>query len=353
VSLAVILFLAWGGVVYAQNSLPGQLGAEIQSLEQKLSSADISPVERHDALTRLARLRQLSGNIAGAATNWLEAATINPGDDSALIAAAYCLTAIGEWERASSAIRPLLASGRWGPLTLEARYLDACLKSWSSVNDTKGAATNGDASALADLAGNPEFISLRPLIYYTLWQTMTRNPDIQGAGNAEQWKSRLLAEFPNSPEARVINPGKAGTSISVSAVQSPLWLLLPGTTGSALAQPPKPAGPVRTPVSTHNVTPAAPPVTTPVAPASPPVKTPAPGVENTASTIVLQTGVFGKEANARAKSEALQKAGFPAIVSRKLINGAEHWAVTVPAGQDAKKTMQELKKAGFDSFPVK
>jgi hypothetical protein len=63
--------------------------------------------------------------------------------------------------------------------------------------------------------------------------------------------------------------------------------------------------------------------------------------------------LFGKEANARAQIDALRKAGFTASASRKLVNGVEHWAVTVPAGQDSKKTTADLKKAGFDSFPVK
>ncbi|MCL2128236.1 MAG: SPOR domain-containing protein, partial [Treponema sp.] len=72
-----------------------------------------------------------------------------------------------------------------------------------------------------------------------------------------------------------------------------------------------------------------------------------------APAVVLQTGVFSREANARSQAEALRKAGFSASVSPKAVNGAEHWAVTVPGGQDSAKTAQELKKAGFDSFPVR
>jgi cell division septation protein DedD len=68
---------------------------------------------------------------------------------------------------------------------------------------------------------------------------------------------------------------------------------------------------------------------------------------------MLQTGAFSREANARAQAEALRKAGFTATVSRRLVNGAEDWVVRVPAGQNPNKTIQDLKKAGFDSFPVK
>jgi len=315
------LLLAQG--VYAQNLDPGQLGAEVQYLEQRLS-AGISPAERHDALVRLAQLRQLSGNIAIAAVNWLDAAAADPNDDAALISGAFCLAAIGEWEKAASALRPLLASGKQGPSMLQARYLDACLRAW----------TAHDASTLAVLAGETEFAALRPMIYFTLWQIITRNPEIRGAANAELWKSRLLTEFPQSPEARAANPEKQKDSSSVSTIQSPLWLLFPGAAGSVPVEPPKPAAPVEQPK-----------------PAAPPVKPAVTG--NAPAAVVLQTGLFSKEANARVQSDALQKAGFTAMVSRKLVNGTEYWVVTVPAGQNTNKTIQELKKAGFDSFPVK
>jgi cell division septation protein DedD len=324
VLLAVSLFLARG--VYAQTPGPGQLGAEIQSLEQKLS-AGIPPAERHDILVHLAQLRQLSGNIAIAAVNWLDAAAaVDPNDDAALVSGAFCLAATGEWEKAALVLRPLLASDGQEPSMLQARYLDACLRTW----------TTHDASTLAVLAGDPEFAALRPMIYYTLWQTITRNPAVRGAANAELWKSRLLAEFPQSPEARAVDSEKNKDAPVISAVQSPLWLLFPGAADFISVEPPKSA------VSAEQPKPAA-----PVKPATPAV------TGNASFGVVLQTGLFGKEANARAQSDALQKAGFTATVSRKLVNGTEYWAVTVPAGQNTNKTIQELKKAGFDSFPVK
>jgi len=325
-TLLAALFLAGAGL-YAQNIVPGQLGTEIQTLEQRLS-AGASSAERHDALVRLAQLRQLSGNIAGAAANWLDAAAADPNDDFALTYGAYCLAAIGEWEKAALTLRPLLASDRWGPAMLQARFLDACLKAWSAK----------DASALAALAEEPEFAAMRPIIYYTLWQTLTRNPGVSATDNAESWKSRLLAEFPQSPEARAVNPEKQKDSPAISTVQSPLWQLLPGKAVTVAPVAPTPAAPSK---------PATP--STPVA-TSAPAASPAPAA---AVGVVLQTGLFSKEANARAQSEALLKAGFIALISRKLVNGVEHWAVTVPAGQDQRKAIADLKKAGFDSFPVK
>ncbi len=129
----LVLSCVCGGMLYAQNS-PGQLGAEIQRLESQLSAAGLSPAERHDAFARLARLRQLSGDIAAAAANWLEAVGADPTDDNAVIAGAYCLAAIGEWEKAASTLRPLLASGKQGTPVLQARYLDAFLQARKSGN---------------------------------------------------------------------------------------------------------------------------------------------------------------------------------------------------------------------------
>ena len=328
--LLAALLIGCGGLLFAQGLPSGKLGAEIQSLEQKLSQTGISAAERRDALMRLARLRQLSGDIAGAAVNWLDAAEAGPGDINALVSGAYCLAAIGEWETAASTLRPLLATSWREPAMLQARYLDACLRTWM----------NADASGLTVLAADPEFATLHPMIYYTLWRSIVRNPGI-GAGDAELWKSRLLAEFPKSPEARVAASETTGTAPVISAVQSPVWLLMPGTSGSSI--PVKP--------SVVPAMPAAP--GKPAAPAASAVPTTAPAAGNSPA-VVIQTGVFGKEANARALAEALRKAGFTATVSRKQVNGVEHWAVTVPPGQDSNKTLQDLKKAGFvDSFPVK
>jgi len=334
VFLVFLLSLFIGMDQWAQNSRqtgsdPWQFGTEILNLEQKLTNSGIPAFDRYSALVRLARLRQLSGNLSAAAANWLDAAAMNPNDDSALVSGAYCLTAIGEWERAYQAIQPLITSTRRGPAVLQAFYLDAYLKTWSF----------GNASPLAALAVDPEFASLRPMVFYTLWQVLARNPNISGAGNADLWKTRLIAEYPGSPEALIAAGGG-----SVSAVQSPLWMLFPGSPVSIpatpVSRPPAPAQTIPAPVE-----PAKPavPQTVPVSP--PPVPPP--------STGVLQTGVFSTEANARNQVEALRKAGFTATVTRKQVNGADRWAVTVPAGQNPGKTMQDLKKAGFDSFPVK
>jgi len=332
--LLALAFLFAGADLPAQNSgqggsaSPSTLGAEIQALEQRLASS-LPPVERHGVLVRLARLRQLSGNVAVAANLWLEAVAINPADDFARVAGAYGLAAIGEWERAIAVIQPLLAPGRSGPSVIRARYLDATLKAWIA----------SDISCLIILAGDPEAAVLRPIIYYTLWWTVARDPATFG-DNAELWRQRLLTQYPRSPEARIAAPEASGTLPAISAIHSPLWLLLPGV----------PAGtPTGVPEGStladlmRSFTPS---------PDAPPQVTPPLAVTAPSPTHGQQTGLFRSETNARNHAETLRRTGFTTMVSRRLVNGVEHWAVVVPAENPA-RTAHDLRIAGYDSFTVR
>jgi len=66
---AFVFAFALASGLCAQNIIPsGQLGTEIQTLEEWLSHAELSAAERNEGLTRLARLLQLSGDNAAAAT---------------------------------------------------------------------------------------------------------------------------------------------------------------------------------------------------------------------------------------------------------------------------------------------
>ncbi|GHV96762.1 hypothetical protein AGMMS50293_30820 [Spirochaetia bacterium] len=228
--LLCTLCLAGGASLFAQNAQPGiPAGAEIQNLERAAARPGISGAERHDALVRLARLRQLSGDLESAAKNWLDAAEQDKSDDNALTAGAFCLAAMGEWERAAAALRPLLQAGRPGPALLRARYLDACLKAWGSGTPgsgtpnfgTPGSGTPnfGDAAYLSALADNTEYTELKSEIFYTLWKTAAANPGLSGTASAETWKQRLLAEFPHSPEGRIAAPETA-PAISASPALS-------------------------------------------------------------------------------------------------------------------------------------
>jgi len=370
-----LFFFLFAAELTAQiTPVPGQLGNEILGIEQFLLRPGLSSAERYNALARLARLRQLSGDISGAASSWLEAAAVDPVNENARVSGAFCLAAAGEWESAVLLIQPVVLYGRNWQSVLQARYLDACLKTW----------INADASPLVFLASNPEFINIRPMIYYAIWRSLLRNPATSGAvvtssagisGGADFWKSRLLAEFPGSMEARVAAAenditGSASGSFSVSAIHSPIWLLFPSAPSSAAA----PVQPQAVPMPQALTLPQAVPLPQTV---TPPAQIPQPQTVSSqamssqsmlpqqpaaaqqavqpvpSAGIYLQTGAFSREVNARTEAEKMQKAGFPAVVSRKNVNNSDLWVVTVPAGQDANKTMQDLKKSGWDSFIVR
>jgi len=296
--------------VFAQNAaLPSvSLEAEIQNIERAASRQDVSAVERHDSLVRLARLRQLSGDIEGAAINWLEAAAAIPGtvDDDALLACAYCLAAMGEWERAGTALEPLLSK------SIQARFLDTSIKAIAS----------GDVAALSALAANPEYLQMRSQIIFMLWKISSGN---DSSSLAENWRRRLIAEFPQSPEGRLA----AGESSSAVAIRpSPFWFLMNRQDSISIAAMERPSSPVPAPQTP-----------TPQPPAS----------EMLASQAKLQTGLFSRQANAQAQIDNLRKAGF----SPSLEQRGEMWAVIVPAGTDQARSIRELREAGFDSFPIR
>jgi len=303
-SLLAVFFLA-AGALWGQSGASVPAAVEIQNLEKQISRQ--SGAERHDALIRLARLRQLSGDLEAAAKTWLEAAAAveNKVDDTALLSGAYCLAAMGEWDKASEALKPLL------PVNQRALFLDACIQAWSK----------GEVSALAALADNPGYSELKSEIYYTLWKTA----DTGNNPTAAAWKQRLLAEFPQSPEGRIAESDTAQKP-AISARPSPLWLLFPGRASFSLAES-----------GAAGQTPA------PAASATPPSET---GTK-------LQTGLFSSQKNAQDQMANLTKAGFSPSMDRRNSNGNELWAITVPAGQDVNRTIRELRAAGFDAFPLR
>jgi len=287
---------------------------EIKNLEKTTAAQGVSPAQRHDALISLARLRQLSGDIEGAARNWLEAAAAVPGqvDDDALLACAYCLAAMGEWDRARTALEPLfLKSSR-------ARFL------YTSIN----AISTGDITALSEIASNPEYTNYKNEIYFLLWRTLR---DIkEDVSSAETWRQRLITEFPQTPEGRLA----AGGAANVSIKPSPFWLLIGG--GSL-----PPEGKTAAVVTQSTVAVTASQTTVSVS------------QDTAVSQTRLQTGLFSKQVNAQNQAANLRQAGFSPSIEQRIINSGEMWVVTVPSGTNTNVTIRELREAGFESFPIK
>jgi tetratricopeptide (TPR) repeat protein len=306
--------------IFAQSGV--SLEVEIKNIEAAAAKQGISAMERHDALVSLARLRQLSGDIEGAAINWFEAAAAIPEevDDDALLSCAYCLSAMGEWDRAITALEPLLSKSQ------RARFLDICIKTIKT----------GDSSTLDALADNPEYSEMKSQIIFMLWK-------ISRAQTAEKWRQRLIAESPQTPEGRLAS-GQSSSSVIVSP--SPFWLFAGGFDSLPILASEKPSG--TTAAQTTTAAQAASVAQT----SQPPVQQPAVS-QASASTARLQTGIYSRQINAQAQITNLRQAGFSPSIEQRVVNGNEMWAVTVSAGTDQARTIRELREAGFESFPVK
>lgn len=310
--MGVLLFLLAAGVFPQANSV--LLGTEIQLMDRKLQIPGISPAERKQALVKMARLFELSGNVKGAAEAWTQAAGAVPGtvDQGALLRGAVFLAAMGEFEKAAAEAAPLLGSSDRA-LAGRARVLYAQCESFGA----------GETGALWGLLADPALAGHKPAVYYSIWR-------ISGDAAA---RNRLTAEFPQSPEARMVLDNAA-----VSAAPTALWLLMgvqplpePGSARREAGASPAPAAPA---------------AAAPAAPAA------APAAAGSGGAVMLQTGLFGREENARAMAERLRAAGFSPVVAKKTVQGKENWAVGVIPGPDLSRTVLLLKDRGFESFPV-
>jgi hypothetical protein len=307
--------------LYSQEA-ENSLAAEIQNTGKKLGDSALSGAERHGVLLRLARLLHLSGNVEGAAQVWMEAAFAEQGkrDDLAMLEGAACFIALGELERAEAVTKTVLLTGRDRQVLLRARYTAAEIEAFKS----------GNPGALTALMDGSEYGNLKPGAYYTLWKIF----------GLPEYKARLLAEFPASPEGRIVrsedlNGTGREDGAAVSASPRAMWFLFPGRESV------RPVSPV--------------PDGVPPAGRSGPADTAGPaeiaGLPPEGPQ-AIQTGLFGREENARAMAERLRLAGFTAAVNRRAVNGSVYWAVSVPPGPDPNATTLRLRDAGFEAFPV-
>jgi hypothetical protein len=110
--------------------------------------------------------------------------------------------AIGEWDEAAAAVRLVLLTSRNAPgIILRAKYLAAQIEAF----------TRGDTVALESYLHDPDYTSLKPSLYYTLY-IVTKN---------ETYKNRLVTEYPASPEARLLTD-------DTIPFPGAMWLLYPG-----------------------------------------------------------------------------------------------------------------------------
>ncbi|MDR0312531.1 MAG: SPOR domain-containing protein [Treponema sp.] len=309
-ALFLVLFMGFFVRLDAQSVF---LAPEIERLERLAAN----PAQRQDALYQLARLYQLSGNREKAFETWSAAINAQSGirDDNAWLEAIKLLISMGEYERASAELRTLISSASdWGIME-SALYLSAQIEVFG----------NGNPNALSALVDNPGYAGLLSRIYYTLWK----------ASDDAAWKNRLLGSYPRSPEAEI-----ARDTNGVIAAITPQWLFFSPRDSSS------PAAPV---IARQEVPPAPTVVATPTPVAPTATAVPTAIADN---SVMLQTGLFSVENNAKALAQRLLNAGFTSVITTRRVNGIDYWAVNVPAGQNVNRTIAELKNAGFDSFPV-
>jgi hypothetical protein len=301
---------AFNGIfLWGESSGASTLALEIQNLEQSLNpdassgrASSISGVQRYEILLRLARLHQLSGNRAAAAAAWNEAAYASPAkrDDAALLESAGLFISLGDYDKAEKAIKTVLFENWEINIVRKARYLGVLMETFRYA----------DSRVLRSLAEDDDFLEYRSGIYYALWHL----------SGEVFWKTRLVSEFPQSPEAFMVNEGK------VILAAAAYWFLFPGRGSVILEEAEK--GLTAAAAQAGNMAPENP------------------------SGLMLQTGLYNREENARIMENRLKNAGFRPLLIRRKINGNEYWAVAVESGQDINADIIALKNAGFDAFPV-
>lgn len=331
VNTALVFFLVTGGPLFlhAQASGAALLADEIPLLERRIGNPGIPASELHDCLTRLGRLFLLSGNPEKAADAFNRAAFANPEnrDDRSLLEAVRCYLALGEREKAESGIQMVLVSGRDPAQIREARFLGGLSYAFSSGNTQVLASLLSAAGETGPVSTDPsslpavDYAERKSTILYALWKI---------TGN-ESYRTRLRAEYPSSLEAKSLDEDPRRQIAGASAA---MWFLFPGRDAVSLEAPA-----VREPARAADP----PPAVTASSQAAPKPED---------AVVVLQTGLFGREENARVMADRLKKAGFTPAVSRRTVNGVPYFAVSVNASGDVNAMILRLKDSGFEAFPV-
>ncbi|MCL2276864.1 MAG: SPOR domain-containing protein [Treponema sp.] len=311
--IAFFAFAVASTFSFAQTNL--FLETEISNFERAISRQGVTAEDRHSALVNLARLRQLSGDIEGAAKNWLEAAAAIPGkvDDDALLNCAYCLAAMGEWERASAALAPLYSRYK------RARFLNSAINSIQT----------GSIYELEYLSDNPDYFEMKAEILFIIWKL---------TGEAS-WKNLLVNEFPDTVEGRLAAGANQTSADSVLLTPAPFWFFLNGL--DSLAFTASESFPL---INSSSISQTA---------SAPAASSSAANNVRAESLARLQTGIFSQRTNAQNQADRLIQAGFNPLIEQRVLSGGAMWAVTVPAGENENRAIQELRAAGFESFPIR
>ena len=284
-----ILFILLLLPFYLASEESISINQEISRLER--ISQGQNTQERYQAYMSLARLHSLRGNSEAALVSYGNALLVSPNDGQALFEQGRILISMGEYEQASFSFNALLAGNRDAELLIQGRYYAAMLDAFRS----------GNLRPLIALADDIAFREYHSQIIYTLWKL----------SDDRVWANRLTRDFPNSPEAKIIN-------FTAVLAATPQWIFFPGRNSLSFASPQSPAA-----------------------------------IDN-ANLVFLQIGLFAREANAEAAAERLRHAGFEPIIMRRNVYNAEQWAAGINTQSiNVNNALRQLRDAGFDAFPVR
>jgi hypothetical protein len=304
-----LLALPGRTLLQAQTKVPS--GQDYNTMLLNLASSTAAGTDWVNS----ARLLSLAGDVQGAANAWGNAAkgsatqgnTVQ-GTNEARVNEARCFLSMGEWDKAAACLRGVGDTQFAG----EASFLRALAEAWQ----------NQDPAVLNALVDKKGMEAWQPAILFSLYSL---------SGNASYAK-KLSIDYPTSPEGLIILSEKSPAGSPLSLSPAAFWLLpataVPGSGQSA--GEPSPASPATLAAGTPK---------TITAPAS--------------SIVLLQTGLFSKEANARAQRGDLERAGFTVQIQQKQVSGKNYWAVMVESSEDkVNQSILALKDAGYESYPV-
>ncbi|MDR2808878.1 MAG: SPOR domain-containing protein [Spirochaetaceae bacterium] len=183
--------------------------AEVQRLEKRIQSKEISAADKYKTLVELGQLLQLAGELERASQVWLTAAAVDPSNgDEARLKAAACFIAIGDMDEAYSALH--LISTRDALVQFRVRCLKAYVETYQNKNTKSFEALLSDPQSAAD----------RPALYYLLGK-------VSGMSG---YFTKLLEEYPHSLEARIVKREQ------VQPAYTALWFFYPDWEGVAVEE---------------------------------------------------------------------------------------------------------------------
>ena len=190
--ISTLFSIAFLIIVFPLRAQTVNMAFEIERLE-KLAQ---TPGYKIGALTRMAKLYQLSGNREKALENWMAAVYAEPGRmyEHALLESVKLLISMGEFDRAAAGLRTILISTQDPGIRQSALYLYPQLEAFRT----------GEIEPLGLLAEEPQ-----SRLFYLLWKITNDN----------NWKSKLFDSFPQSIEAEILKENSR-----VNAACTPQWI---------------------------------------------------------------------------------------------------------------------------------